>query len=58
MRMALPNDLLNLLRGSVGGTVGAKAEARFREIRIEHRRQDLAGGLLDESVEHVWDVHR
>jgi hypothetical protein len=52
--MALPDDLLNPFRSSMGGSTGAKAEARFGESRIEDRRQDLADGLLDEPVEHVW----
>ena len=56
MRVALPDDLLDLLRSSVGGSAGAKAETRFGKPRIEDRRQDLADGLLNESVEHVWDT--
>ena len=55
MRVALPDDPLDLLRSSVGRSAGAKAETRFRKVRIEHRRQDLADGLLNESVEHVWN---
>jgi len=54
MSVALPDDLLNLLRSSVGGSAGAKAKTRFREVRIEDRRQDLADGLLDEAINHVW----
>ncbi len=54
MSVALLDDLLNLLRGSVGTSAGAKTETRFRESRIEDRRQDLTDGLLNETVQHVW----
>ncbi len=56
MSVALPDHLLNLLRGSVGGTAGAKPETRFRETRVEDRRQDLTNGLLNETVNYVWDT--
>jgi hypothetical protein len=39
----------------MGGSAGAKAVARFRKRRIEDRREDLAGGLLNEAVEDVWN---
>jgi hypothetical protein len=36
--VTLLDDTLDLLGGSMGGSVGAKAEARFREARVEDRR--------------------
>ena len=56
MSVALPDDLLNLLRGSMGGSAGAKAKTRFRKSRIEDRRQDLTDGLLNETVNYVGDT--
>jgi hypothetical protein len=53
MSVTLPDNLLHSLRGSMGGSAGAKAEARFRERGIEDRRKDLAGGLLNETVDYV-----
>ncbi len=56
MSVTLPDDRLHLLRGSVGGTAGAKTETRFRKLRIEDRRQNLTDGLLNESVDYVWNA--
>ena len=36
--------------------VGPVAETRFGKVRVEDRRQDLCNGLLDQSVDHVWDA--
>jgi hypothetical protein len=47
---------LDLLRCSLGGASGSKAEARFREAGIEDRREDLQDGLLKQAVDHVGDT--
>jgi hypothetical protein len=47
---------LHLLGCSVGGAVRSKTVARFREARIEHRCQNLLDGLLNQTVQHVWDA--
>ena len=27
-----------------------------REARIEHRREDLLDGMMDQAIKHVWDA--
>ena len=58
MFVTLPDDLLNPLRGSMSGSAGAKTETRFRKLRIEDRWQNLSDGLLNETIEHVWNTER
>jgi len=38
MFVTLPHDLLISLRGSMGGSAGAKAKTRLTDLRIEDRR--------------------
>ncbi len=47
---------LHLLGCSMGGAVRSKTVARIREARIEHRRQNLLDGLLNQTVQHVWNA--
>jgi hypothetical protein len=58
MCVSLPDDLLDPLGGSMNGSARAKTEARFRESRIEDRCQNLSDGLLNETIEHVWNTER
>ncbi len=46
---------LYLLCSSMSGTFRSKPVARYREARIEHRRQNLLDGLLNQAIEHVWN---
>src|SRR3970282_1554983 len=48
--VARPDISLYLPERSMGETIRPEAEARFRETRIEDRRQDLRDGLLDQPV--------
>ncbi len=45
-----------LFRCSVSRAFGSKAEARFREARVEQRCQDLDDGLLDQPFNRVWNT--
>ena len=38
----------------MGRPVRSESEARFREIRIENRDQDLGDRLLDQPIQHGW----
>src|SRR3989304_6250636 len=50
--VARPDISLYLPERSMGRTIGPEAETRFRELRIEDRRQDLRDGLLDQPINH------
>ena len=54
--IATTNRALGLLGGSVSRAVWSKAETRFAKVRIEQRRQDLDDGLLNQSIDYVWNT--
>jgi hypothetical protein len=54
--VASADRLLDLPGCSVSGTLGSKAVARFAEVRIEQRRQDLDDDLLNQPVDYVWNT--
>ena len=58
MTIAVANRTLNLLDGSVSRTFGSEPETRFAEVRVEDRGEDLLDGLLDQTVEHVWNAEQ
>ena len=56
MTIAVANRALNLFDCFLSRAFRSKPETRFGEVWIEDRCQDLWDGLLDESIDHVWNT--
>jgi hypothetical protein len=50
--ISLADEVAHLVHGIVGREAHAETETRFRETRIEDRKQYLGNGLLDQAVKH------
>src|SRR6056297_3321263 len=51
-----PDRPAYLLGCSVSGATRSKPVTRIAEVRVEHGRENLDDGLLDQAVDNVWDT--